>query len=323
MTTTPTTYTSATELLETPVVQEFLPPDHPFFYGYRYAYQRINGREEIIQVPLTIDDVLHPQMEDYVTQSELHSRVCRYLCNILIHHLRHEPGTLVFNDVLINWGVQGIGNHSPDVTVLRGVHTNYPTGTFQRVGSGGDPVLVMEVTSPNTLKTDIDNQERPRNKFREYARVGIPYYVIIANTHQEEGHPPPIFAYRLSADGHYELIPPDEQGRVWIAPVELYLGSYDDRVMWFTPEGAVIPDISEALEAMEWALDDTQELLEAEQRERAAAERRAEAERREREAAQQQAEAERREREATESRLRELEAELQQLRDAAQHDNTE
>jgi hypothetical protein len=58
--------------------QELVPtPEDPFPYGWRYVTIQRNGEEELLQVPLTLDDVLHPEEEDFVIQ----------LCTVVTHRL--------------------------------------------------------------------------------------------------------------------------------------------------------------------------------------------------------------------------------------------
>ena len=54
--------------------------DHPFRYGYRWvAHTDEQGREKWDTEPLTEEDVLHPRLEDHVTQNEPHNEDCIYL----------------------------------------------------------------------------------------------------------------------------------------------------------------------------------------------------------------------------------------------------
>ncbi len=56
-------------------------PQEPFYYGWRNVRRRYpNGREVLEQVPLTLDDVLHPQDGDFVIQNDDHQQMCVYLC---------------------------------------------------------------------------------------------------------------------------------------------------------------------------------------------------------------------------------------------------
>lgn len=52
-----------------------IPPDDPFFLGRRY----VDHGTYVEEVPLTLEDVLHPQEEDRVTVNDPHVALCFYL----------------------------------------------------------------------------------------------------------------------------------------------------------------------------------------------------------------------------------------------------
>ena len=48
----------------------------PYFYGWRFvARPRPDGTVERVQVPLTAEDVLHPQEEDFIVQTSEHQNL--------------------------------------------------------------------------------------------------------------------------------------------------------------------------------------------------------------------------------------------------------
>ncbi len=56
----------------------------PFFYGWRYVQRDApDGETTWEQVPLTLEDVLHPQEEDFIVQTDLHQRICTYFTDVL------------------------------------------------------------------------------------------------------------------------------------------------------------------------------------------------------------------------------------------------
>jgi Uma2 family endonuclease len=276
-----TTPTSLEPILKSE--EDRLPPsDDPFYYGFRYVWVERDGKEELEQVPLTLEDVLHPHYEDHVNQNDTHFQLCNYLYNVLRWRAHHDPTTRVLHDVQINWGVEGMKDHCPDIALFVGVHTHFPRGIFKVADSGGRVALVIEVTSPNTRLLDVAGTTREKNKHRQYAIVGVPFYVVVDYARQREGEAMPIFAYRLMPGGGYALLEADDAGRVWLEPARMLLGPLDDWVAWYDEEGRAIEDYTEMVEA------------------------RAEAEA--------QAEAEARARAEAEARLRELEAELRRLR---------
>ncbi len=291
------------------------PADNPYLYGFRYVFYEKNGEEAWDRVPLTLDDVLHPQLEDKVSQSDTHYLFCHYLYTILKARFSNNPTTVVMHDVPLNWGLADMGDHCPDVSVFHSVHTHYPKGVFDVKGSGGEPLLLIEVTSPSTRILDVDNERRKENKYRHYARIEVPWYLIVdAAKWKDADVAPPLMLYRLESDKkQYTQVEPDARGWLWVEAVGLFLGPYEESdlgIAWYDEEGQLLGDYKQLK---------TQH--EAEAQARAAAEARAREESRLRTQAEAQLDTEARARAteararaAAEARLRELEAELQQLR---------
>jgi Uma2 family endonuclease len=295
--------------------QELVPtPEDPFPYGWRYVTIQRNGEEELLQVPLTLDDVLHPEEEDYVIQLDEHFVLCKYLYEILHWWLQEETQTVVLYDMLIDWNKEDMRPHAPDVTVLRGVQKRPQLTSYRLRETGGYPVLAIEVTSSRTRQLDVQGLRTP-NKFQHYARVGIPIYVIVdlAKVKNVQEERIPLAAYRLNEDGKYTPILPDAQGRLWLETVGLALGYDDGEVTWFDPDGRVLHSyngVVQAYEAEHERAEAERQQAEAERQRAETAEQRAETERQRAEAERQQAEAERQRAEEATERIRQLEAEL-------------
>src|SRR5208337_398676 len=97
------------------------PPDQ-FRFGWRYVSQPgRNGGAESICVPLTPEDVLHPQEGDQIPENTSQMRDRSYLYDVLQMRLASRTGFLVLSDCLIDWGVPGLRNHSTDVCVMENV----------------------------------------------------------------------------------------------------------------------------------------------------------------------------------------------------------
>src|SRR6266481_408588 len=92
--------------------------DKPF-YGWRYLNRvRPDGKVEVEKVLLTLEDVLHPQEDDVIPENSVHEAERRYLSD-LCHARQHRLDQgLVFSDCIVDWGVAGLGNHSPDISVF-------------------------------------------------------------------------------------------------------------------------------------------------------------------------------------------------------------
>ncbi|NJN67404.1 MAG: Uma2 family endonuclease [Chloroflexaceae bacterium] len=273
-----------------------------FRYGWRYVCHVSNGVEEWERVPLTEDDVLHPQEEDHVGQNDRHYRICHYLYTVLRARVERMAGGLVLHDMLVEWGVPGLKAHAPDVVVFAGVWERPQGGTFDLPQSGGRPLLAMEVTSPSTRHLDVASRQpdNTKTRFLHYAWAKIPLYIIVDEARRGSRQAPRILGYELTEEG-YQPLPLDARGWLWVEPVGLWLGPVGERVAWFDEDGQEI-----------WEYEQEQETrLEAEARLREEEEAR--------QAAEAQARAEQEARRAAEERVRELERLLQQWQGSGQN----
>ena len=337
-----TTQLSDTSVMLADDAAEVVHPD-PYRYGWRYVRRILdNGDEEFDQIPLTLEDVLHPQEEDFIVHTYEHERTCTYVENVLVGHLAADPTAVVLRDVRVAWDVPGLRPMGPDITVIRGVRAVQNWGTFDVAQEGTRPVLVIEVTSPETRHLDLED------KVAKYAQAGIPQYLII-DLREVRGYlEPRLLGYQLMPDG-YERLTPDDRGWLWLESVQIGVGLRDQRVVCYDAAGQAVGDYPSVQAARMLAetraqLAETQVRMEeqaraeAEARARAEAEARAGAEARAAEAeartrAEEQARAgaearaaeaearthaEEQVRAAMEERMRILEAELQRLREQGQ-----
>jgi hypothetical protein len=255
----------------------------PFYYGWRYVRQRYpNGREVVEQVPLTREDVLYPQEEDFVTHTDDHERFCIYLYNVLCGLFLSHPTTVVLHDVLVDWNVPGMKPLGPDIAVIFDVRERRNWSTFDVVEEGTGPALIIEVASPKTRDIDL------LDKVQLYDQADVPYYFIVDSLERKGVLTRRLLGYQLKPDGYAALIP-NERGWLWMEPVGLWLGIREQEVECYDRQGKKIEGHVGVLIAYA-----------AEQQARADAEARANAE--------QQARAD------AEARIAELEAELRRLR---------
>src|SRR5262249_47479510 len=122
------------------------PPRQEFRYGWRYVKRLLpDGTEDLEQVPLTLEDVLHPQEGDVIPEKPLHRLDCDYLAQIFRSRERRIPRGLVLVDCLVNWDVPGVRDHSPDLSAFADVKKRPPLeiGTFLLGPSNGRCVLAL------------------------------------------------------------------------------------------------------------------------------------------------------------------------------------
>jgi colicin import membrane protein len=267
------------------------PTPDPYRYGWRFVKKLLpDGSTDLIQVPLTLEDVLHPQEGDVIPESTHQERDAEYLRPIFRDRVARLPGGYFLADCLIDWNVPGIRNHAPDLTAFRDVlHPPVESiGTFRVRHFGGRCVLAVEIVSPDTRENDVVH------KWREYHQVRVPLYVLID---QEREHGPrSVVAHRYTAR-RYVRMRPDRQGRILLKPLGLWLAVEDELAVCYDADtGERLSDYGEERQARVAAQQEAREQAEARQH----------AERQAREQAEGRQHAER--------RVRELEAELRRLR---------
>jgi Uma2 family endonuclease len=263
------------EVLSTPGISSTA-TDSEFRYGWRYLRrEREDGSYVMEQVPLTLEDVLHPQEGDQVTHSDAHQRRRRYLCNVLEAQLAGDASAVVLDDVRVAWDKPELKPHGPDIMVILGVGERKNWSTFDVAAEGVRPALIIEITSPETASIDRSN------KLEEYDLAGVPLYVIVDTIQLRKEPALRLLAYTQTPNG-YQVLAPDERGRIWLAPVRVWLAVEAGELVCYDEQGAPLGDYRALAEA-----------LEAEAQARAAAEQRAQ---------------------MAEERVRELEAELRRLR---------
>jgi Uma2 family endonuclease len=226
-------------------------PD-PFRFGWRFVQQiAADGSKKSVQAPLTLDDVLHPREGDHISDTTQQSRDCHYLYSVLKWRLADNPHAVVFTDCLINWGVRGLRNHSPDISVFDGVaDPDQDWRTFRVTREGAEPLLAIEIVSPDAH----DRQARDNDvvtKVREYYRARVPLYVLV-DQEREEG-PRRLVGYRRGPR-KYVAMPQDEQGRLLLEPVRLLMGLRDERVVcWDADTGNEISGFTQMAQACQAA----------------------------------------------------------------------
>ncbi|MBO9341048.1 MAG: Uma2 family endonuclease [Roseiflexus sp.] len=311
----------------------------PFRYGWRLVPRPTpDNPSHLEQVPLTLDDVLHPEVGDFIVHSDLHETDRMYLTAVLRARLEPSRRAIVLSDVRIAWDLPDLRAHGPDVMVIPGVRKRRNWSTFEVAVERARPALIIEIVSPDARENDVVI------KVEHYARAGVAQYVIVDDTGRGGVRRLRLLDYRLEGTA-YRLQAPDADGRVHLAIADVWLGIRRDHVVCYDAAGREIGDYvtvvrqaakaeARAKQAAARARQEAAARAEAEARARqeaaareAEAAARAEAEERARqEAAAREAEAraraeaeERAQQEAAaraeaEERLRELENELRRLR---------
>jgi colicin import membrane protein len=311
----------------------------PFRYGWRLVPRPTpDNPHHLEQVPLTLDDVLHPEVGDFIVHSDRHETDRMYLTAVLRARLEPSRRAIVLSDVPIAWDLPDLRAHGPDVMVIPGVRKRRNWSTFEVAVERARPALIIEIVSPDARENDVVI------KVEQYARAGVAQYVIVDDTRRGGVRRLRLLDYRLEG-ATYRLQEPDAEGRVHLALADVWLGIRRDHVVCYDATGREIGDYvtvvrqaakaaarakaaaararreavaraeAEARARQEAAAREAEAAARAEAEERARQEAAArEAEARARAEAEERAQQEAAARAEAEERLRELEQELRRLR---------
>jgi len=268
----------------------------PFRYGWRYVrVQESDGSESFEQVPLTLEDVLFPEIGDFIVQTDPHDTDVHYLKDVFKSRLDENPRAAVVSDCRVDWNLEGVRPLAPDVGVFFDVRQHRPWRTLDVAADGVRPAMVVEVTSPDTRTNDVEAN------VDYYHRARVPLCVI-ADAIVDDGvnRRLRLIVYQDTPAG-YRAIAPDARGWFWLEPVRLWLGVTKerrlgyDRLACFDENGDELGDytaVSKALELEQEARAQAERQVTAEAEARAQAERQVAAEAEARARAERQAAAE-------------------------------
>lgn len=219
----------------------------------------LEGKIDYERIPLTSYDILHPQEEDFRVHNNEHRLFCRYLDNVISAQVAHIPGAVVLHDTRVAWDIPDLEPHGPDIALIFQVREGKKWGTFNVRSEGTRPTLIIEVTSPETRRLDLED------KIDEYAQAGVQYYIIV-DAHRSKRQPAyRLLGYELTPDGYIDL-QPDARGRLWVEPARIWLSLRDDVLECYDAAGNKIGDYTEIVEAYKQAearAEDAEERLRA------------------------------------------------------------
>ena len=169
--------------------------------------ERADGQMELLELQLTPELFLDPQLEDKIVQGFPHVRVILYLNGLISRHLRSEPGTYVFSDLKHLIG-PGLGP-APDISVVRGLAPDRDFESYD-LRSEVPPCFVAEVVSRSSARIRRTDEV---DKVRIYEKVGIREYLLVDLPRRANGQRFQLKGYRMGSDGRYLPMQPDEEGR--------------------------------------------------------------------------------------------------------------
>jgi colicin import membrane protein len=204
------------------------PEPDPFRYGWRYVRTiGPDGSEIFDQVPLTPEDVLHPEEGDYIVQNDPHDNDRLYLKEVFKAKLSGDLTMHVLADCRVDFGIPGVKPLGPDIAVFADLRRFVLWSTFVVRKERARPVLVGEITSPDTRNNDLGI------KLDYYHRARVPWYFVAdVKIESETERQIELMLYRRGRTA-YKRVEANDQGRIWLEPVGLWLGQTRDRVGGF------------------------------------------------------------------------------------------
>jgi Uma2 family endonuclease len=198
-------------------------------YGWRYRLRRRrDGTQYYQEIPLTEADFLDPKEGYRKMQNPKHARCTVELFNRLDNYYAADPTTGVFFDLKMEWGIPGLKNPAPDISVIPHLRQkDIDPGTFKVKKQGTRPSLVIEVMSPHYQGDDTVKVEL-------YSHAGIKEYLIVNPYGGDQHQDYHLTGYRL-VGLQYEPIEPDREGRLWSDSTGVFFGvSADNREILLT-----------------------------------------------------------------------------------------
>lgn len=231
--------------------------EDPFSRGWRVVSEtQADGTILEREIPLTEEDLLHPEEGDVIVQNGAHQRDVMYLFYVFDTVLAAREGTLVLSDHRVDWGVRGIRPHCPDVVVFEASPgwDRTQLETFPARQAGARPLLVVEVTSPSTRRNDLEP------KRDHYNHLGIPYYLIVDRLGGEAEDEVVLLGLRRGPRGWREARA-NEQGRLLLPTVDLWVGIEDDAVVCYDEAGEPYPVYADAMSRLTEEVEARREAL--------------------------------------------------------------
>jgi Uma2 family endonuclease len=177
--------------------------------------ERPDGHLELVEMPLTPELFLDPQLEDKMVQGQLHGEVTHDLAGLLKTYLRSKR-----DDVVVLWDVKhylvpGLPAPAPDVSVIYGIHQKdfeEKLDSFDVAKEGVRPSLVIEVVSPKSARIRRTDKV---DKVKLYQTAGISEYLILDPPRRKNRYRYEWTGYRLDAWGFYSPIEPEADGALF------------------------------------------------------------------------------------------------------------
>ena len=159
------------------------PANDPFHLGWRFVRRDLPDGEVAFDpdpIPLTLEDLLFPEESDHAMHTPEHGADVRHLFLCFEALLTDVPRSRVVEDCRVDLATSPASSRSvPDVRRLPRRRRRPGPPRPCKVGElGARPLLVVEVTSPETRSTDFDRKPdlyyRANVAYLHHRRLALP-----------------------------------------------------------------------------------------------------------------------------------------------------
>ncbi|MFN8486700.1 MAG: Uma2 family endonuclease [Caldilineaceae bacterium] len=195
-------------------------------HGWREEFvQTPDGKSERVLIPLTTEEVLHPEEEFVMPERTEHDYISDDLCDMLRAYFADQPGMAVFRNLKFEWDHPKVKPYALDVAVVPNVHEpGVNRSQFVVATEGTRPCVIIEIVS-------VDSRQGDRvTKVKDYARVGVTEYVYIDARTRKGKTLWEIAGFRLDEEQYLPILP-DEDDALYCATVDLRIG-IDEGQVW-------------------------------------------------------------------------------------------
>ncbi|MES1245192.1 MAG: Uma2 family endonuclease [Acidobacteriota bacterium] len=175
----------------------------------RYVEQP-DGSLELVEIPLTPEEFLDPQIGDTMVQGRHHIVAVHFLYEMLTRWFRNRPDVAVLSDLKHLMGPRR--GPAPDISILMGVpDLAIDIESYDLRTGAVAPSLIVEVVSPSDSRIRRTDEV---TKVELYERLGVREYLLLDLPRRRNRRRLGWQGYRLDRTGRYARIEPDLRGRI-------------------------------------------------------------------------------------------------------------
>jgi Uma2 family endonuclease len=187
--------------------------------------ERPDGSSELVEIPLTPELFLDPQLEDKMVQGEFHADLMAEFKELLGRYFHSQRGVKVLMDVKHPLGA-GLPGPAPDISIVRGVRNpERKRRSFNVVKEGVVPCFILEIISPSDARIRRTDEV---DKVKLYEQIQVEEYLLVDMPRKGTEGRFRLKGYRLGLDRRYKLMEPDESGRLACRTIGLLFGVSQD-----------------------------------------------------------------------------------------------